>query len=115
TIHGSRRSPTGSCTSSTAGSRPAGCHPAGCHPAGCQWRQVATCPQAPEMATWHAAWYRSRVELRRRVGTIAFVAMLVALVVGGVLGVAIGDRRNATAFDRYVAAGGGPDLLVTPG
>jgi ABC-type lipoprotein release transport system permease subunit len=67
------------------------------------------------MATWHAAWYRSRVELRRRVGTIASVAMLVALVVGGVLGVAIGDRRNATAFDRYVAGGGGPDLLVTPG
>lgn len=67
------------------------------------------------MPTWHAAAYRTRLELRRRVGTIVFLALLVALIVGGVLGVAIGNRRNATAFDRYVANGGGPDLLVTPG
>jgi ABC-type lipoprotein release transport system permease subunit len=43
------------------------------------------------------------------------LALLVALLVGGVMGVAIGDRRNATAYDRLIRAGGGPDLLVTPG
>jgi ABC-type lipoprotein release transport system permease subunit len=46
---------------------------------------------------------------------VLLLALLVALVVGGVMGVAIGDRRNATAYDRLIRSGGGPDLLVTPG
>ena len=61
------------------------------------------------------AWYRARAELRHRLGSVLLLALLVALVVGGVMGVAIGDRRNATAYDRLIRAGGGPDLLVTPG
>ena len=53
--------------------------------------------------------------MRHRLGSVLLLALLVALVVGGVMGVAIGDRRNATAYDRLIRAGGGPDLLVTPG
>lgn len=67
------------------------------------------------MESWPAATYRARVEVRHRIGAMLLLALLVTIAVGGVLGSAIGDRRNATAFDRYVHDGGGPDLLITPG
>ena len=64
----------------------------------------------------HAAvWYRGRVELRNGWRAVAFLTVLVALVAGGVLGVVVGVRRNATAYDRLVQWSGGPDVVVTPG
>ncbi len=62
-----------------------------------------------------ALWCRGRVELRTGWRAVAFLAVLVALVVGGTLGVAVGVRRNATAYDRLVQWSGGPDAIVTPG
>ena len=64
----------------------------------------------------HAAlWFRGRVELQTGWRAVAFLTVLVALVVGGVLGVVVGVRRNATAYDRMVQWSGGPDVVVTPG
>lgn len=67
------------------------------------------------MAPLHATRYRATAELRQSPGSMLFLAALIALVCGGVLGIAIGARRSATAYDRLIRAGGGPDLTVFPG
>lgn len=59
-------------------------------------------------------WYRARAELRSRWGTVLALAIFIAVAGGTVLAVAIGTRRNATAFDRMVAATHPPDVIVTP-
>ena len=60
-----------------------------------------------------AVWFRFRVELRRRLRAWAAVAVVVGLAGGAVLSLVAGARRTDSAYDRFVRATDGYDVLVS--
>jgi FtsX-like permease family len=62
-----------------------------------------------------AAGLWAGVEIRRRIGALALLALLVALAVGSTLALVAGARQAGSAFDRYLRRVDPPDVLISLG
>ena len=60
-----------------------------------------------------ATWLWARSDVRRRWGSLALLAALVALTLGSVLALVAGAHRAGTTFERYFRNGKIPDVLVS--
>lgn len=59
-----------------------------------------------------ASWYWARASLRRNLGGVALLAIVLAIGAGGAMGAAAGARRGASASDRLAERSAVPEALV---